>query len=151
MKRTALVAVTAGLALAGCGMGSGLFKSRDALVAAPQTCVPQRFEIYFADSEARLTGAARQAIGATAAQLRDCDIQRVQVIGLSDARGGGAANQSLSERRALAVADALKAAGWPVPVFDVDGVGETGAVTEAGAREPMRRRTEVLVEAAPRR
>lgn len=151
MKRTALIAVAAGLTLAGCGLGSGMFGSRDALVAAPQTCVPQRFEIYFADSEARLTEAARQTIGATAAQLRDCDIQRVQVIGLSDARGGGAANQSLSERRALAVADALKAAGWPVPVFAVAGVGETGAVTDAGAREPMRRRTEVLVEAAPRR
>lgn len=151
MKRIAVIAVTAGLALAGCGMGNGLFRSRDALVAEPQTCVPQRFEIYFADSEARLTEAARQAIGATAAQLRDCDIRHVQVTGLSDARGGGAANQSLSERRALAVADALKAAGWPDPVFSVGGVGEAGAVTDAGAREPMRRRTEVLVEAAPRR
>lgn len=151
MKRTVLIVMSAGLALAGCGLSNGLFGSRDALVAEPQTCVPQRFEIYFADSEARLTEAARQAIGATAALLRECDIRHVQVIGLSDARGGGAANQSLSERRALAVADALKAAGWPVPVFDVDGVGETGAVTEAGAREPMRRRTEVLVEAAPRR
>ena len=73
------------------------------------------------------------------------------MTGLSDARGGGAANQSLSERRALAVADALKGAGWPAPVFDVGGVGEAGAVTDGGAREPMRRRTEVLVEAAPRR
>tara|TARA_R110002124_G_scaffold65499_2_gene179099 strand:+ start:8223 stop:8678 length:456 start_codon:yes stop_codon:yes gene_type:complete len=151
MKRTALIAVTAGLALSGCGLGAGMFGSRGALVAVPQTCVPQRFEIYFADSEARLTESARQAIGATAAQLRDCDIQRVQVVGLSDARGGGAANQSLSERRAMAVADALKAAGWPVPVFAVEGVGEAGAVTDTGAREPMRRRTEVLVEAAPRR
>ncbi|WP_417231859.1 OmpA family protein [Brevundimonas sp.] len=151
MKRTALIAVTAGLTLAGCGLGGGMFGSRDALVAAPETCVPQRFEIYFADSEARLTEAARQTIGATAAQLRDCDIQRVQVIGLADARGGGAANQGLSERRPAAVGDALKAAGWPVPVSAVEGVGDAGAVTEAGAREPMRRRTEVLVEAAPRR
>lgn len=151
MKRTALIVATAGLALAGCGLSNGMFGTREALVAEPQTCVPQRFEIYFADSEARLTEAARQAIGATAAQLRDCDIQRVEVVGLSDARGGGAANQSLSEHRAVAVADALKAAGWPVPVFAVAGVGEAGAVTEAGAREPMRRRTEVLVEAAPRR
>ena len=121
MKRTAVIVAAAGLTLAGCGMGSGLFGSRAALVAEPQTCVAQRFEVYFADGEARLTESARQTIGATAAKLRECDIQRVQVIGLSDARGGGAANQSLSERRAMAVADALKAAGWPVPVFAVEG------------------------------
>ena len=46
MKRTALIAVTAGLALSGCGLGAGMFGSRGALVAVPQTCVPQRFEIY---------------------------------------------------------------------------------------------------------
>jgi len=49
------------------------------------------------------------------------------------------------------VAEALAAAGWPAPVFDVDAGGEEGAVTEAGVREPMRRRTEVVIEAVPRR
>jgi peptidoglycan-associated lipoprotein len=153
MKRAGMILVVGGLglALAGCGLTSELFRSRDRLVAEPQVCVPQRFEVYFADSEARLTESARQAIGLTAAKLNGCDIRRVEVTGLSDARGGGAANQSLSERRALAVADALKAAGWPAPVFTVEAVGETGSVTDSGAREPMRRRTEVLVEAAPRR
>ncbi|MDP3802757.1 OmpA family protein [Brevundimonas sp.] len=146
-RSISLLGVAAALALAGCG--GARFMDRSAVVAEPSRCVPKRFEVYFADSEARLTEPARQAIGMTAAQLQGCDIRKVQVIGLADARGGVAANQSLSERRALAVADALTAAGWPAPVFEVEAAGETGAATDAGVREPMRRRTEVLIEAAP--
>jgi outer membrane protein OmpA-like peptidoglycan-associated protein len=124
---------------------------RRAVVSEPEVCSARRFEVYFADSEAGLTDSAREAIGMAAAQLQGCEIRRVQVIGLADARGGASANQDLSERRARAVAEAFTAAGWPAPAFDLDAVGDTGAVTGSGAREPMRRRTEVLVEAAPRR
>ncbi|TAJ64676.1 OmpA family protein [Brevundimonas sp.] len=143
----ALAVAAAGLS--GCGVTR--FMDRSAVVAEPSPCTTKRFEVYFADSEARLTEPARQAIGMTAAQLQGCDIRKVQVLGLSDARGGATANQSLSERRAVAVAEALAAAGWPAPVFDVDAGGEEGAVTDAGVREPMRRRTEVVIEAVPRR
>lgn len=143
----ALAVATAGLS--GCGVTR--FMDRSAVVAEPSPCTTKRFEVYFADSEARLTEPARQAIGMTAAQLQGCDIRKVQVLGLSDARGGATANQSLSERRAQAVAEALTAAGWPAPAFDVDAGGEEGAVTDAGVREPMRRRTEVVIDAVPRR
>ena len=142
----AVAAVAAGLA--GCE-STRRFLHRDHLVAEPQVCAPKRFEVYFADSEATLTPAARQAIGMTAAQLQGCDIRKVQVVGLADARGGVQANLTLSERRARAVADALVGAGWPTPVFEVDAAGESGA-TAGGVNEPLRRRTEVLVEAAPR-
>ena len=142
-------AAVVAVGLAGCE-STRRFWDRDQLVAQPETCAPKRFEVYFADSEATLTPAARQAIGMTAAQLQGCDIQKVQVIGLSDARGGAQANLTLSGRRARAVADALVGAGWPTPVFEVDAAGETGATT-GGINEPLRRRTEVLVEAAPRR
>lgn len=142
----AALAVAAGLS----GCGATRFMDRSAVVTEPSRCTAKRFEVYFADSEARLTEAARLAIGMEAAQLQGCDIRKVQVIGLADARGGATANQDLSERRARAVADALTAAGWPAPAFDVDAVGDEGAVTGSGVREPMRRRTEVLVEAVPR-
>jgi peptidoglycan-associated lipoprotein len=149
MKRLiGLAGIAGAVGLAGCGMTG--FTDRGALVAQPSPCTAKRFEVYFADSEARLTESARQAIGMTAAQLQNCDIRKVQVLGLADARGGAAANQSLSERRAQAVAEALTAAGWPAPVFEVEAEGDQGAVTAAGVREPMRRRTEVLIEAAPR-
>lgn len=148
MKRSIVLLGLAAVTVSGCAMTG--FKNRSDLVAEPSACTAKRFEVYFADSEARLTESARQAIGMTAAQLQGCEIRKVQVVGLSDARGGAEANQSLSERRAVAVAEALTAAGWPAPVFDVDAVGDAGAVADSGVREPMRRRTEVLIDAAPR-
>ena len=149
MKRLIGFAVLAGaVGLSGCGVTR--FMDRSAVVTEPSPCTAKRFEVYFADSEARLTEPARQAIGMAAAQLQGCDIRKVQVLGLSDARGGATANQSLSERRAQAVAEALTAAGWPTPVFEVEAIGDEGAVTDSGVREPIRRRTEVLVDAVPR-
>ncbi|NBW10953.1 MAG: OmpA family protein [Caulobacteraceae bacterium] len=138
------------LTLSGCETAKGMFHDRSQVVAAPATCAPKRFEIYFADSEARLTEPARQAIGLTATQLQGCQIRSVKVLGLADARGGAQANQSLSERRATAVAEALAAAGWPSPAFEVGAAGDEGAVAAAGVREPLRRRTEVVVDAAPK-
>jgi len=123
---------------------------RGAVVTEPSACTAKRFEVYFADSEARLTEPARQAIGMAAAQLQGCEIRKVQVLGLADARGGATANLDLSQRRAQAVAEALTAAGWPAPAFDLEAAGDAGAVTDAGVREPMRRRTEVLIDAVPR-
>lgn len=149
MKRLAgFAGLVLAMGLSGCGMTR--FMDRSAVVAEPSSCTARRFEVYFADSEARLTEPARQTIGLTATQLQGCDIRKVRVLGLADARGGATANQSLSERRAQAVAEALTAAGWPAPVFEVDAGGEQGAVTDTGVREPMRRRTEVLIDAAPR-
>ncbi len=49
------------LALAGCET-SGVFKKRTDLVVAPANCSAKRFDIYFADGQASLTDAARQAI-----------------------------------------------------------------------------------------
>jgi len=122
---------------------------RSDLVATPSACAGKRFDIYFAEDEARLTEAARMAIGLTASQLRGCRIQTVRVLGLADATGGAAANQTLSERRAIAVARALADAGWPTPAFELSAAGASGAITASGVEEPLRRRTEVLVEVAP--
>ena len=145
MKRLTVLAGL--LAVAGCAETPW---SRGDLVAEPSACAPQRFDIYFRDGEAQLTDAARHAIGLTATQLQGCEIRKVNVIGLTDARGAPNANLDLSERRAQAVAEALEAAGWPAPAFSLMVAGESGSVAADGASEPMRRRTEVLVEAAPR-
>lgn len=147
-RSTMMLLATSAIALSGCGMTDKVYRTD--LIAEPETCIDNTFEVYFAEGEARLTEPARQAIGMTAARLQNCEIKRVLVTGLSDASGGAAANQSLSERRALAVAEAFTAAGWPAPAFEVGASGEQGATTTEGASEPMRRRTEVLVQAAPR-
>ena len=151
MNKAILLSVAVvGLGVSGCTSTRAMFTDREAVVSAPTACAPMRFEIYFADGEARLTEPARQAIGMTAAQLQPCQIRAVRVLGLADARGGSEANLTLSERRARTVAQALVGAGWPVPVFDVSAVGDDGASDAQGIREPLRRRTEVLVEAGPR-
>src|SRR6476661_4410414 len=115
LKMRRLILLAGLLAVAGCAAPG--FEKRSDLVVEPSACTAKRFEVYFTEGEARLTGPARQAIGMTAAQLR-----------------------------ALAVAEALTAAGWPAPVFDLNAAGDTGAVAPGGVNEPMRRRTEVLID-----
>lgn len=138
----------AGLLAAACTPVSP-FRNRDDLVRDPTHCAPQRFEVYFADNQARLTDAAREAISLNATRLQGCDVRRVRVLGLADARTGTpATNMTLSEQRARTVAEALLAAGLPRPVFEVGAAGADGAVAADGALEPMRRRTEILIEAA---
>ncbi|PZN98469.1 MAG: flagellar motor protein MotB [Alphaproteobacteria bacterium] len=145
-KFVAAAALVAGLSACASGRGP----ARETIVATPSDCRSQTFEVYFADGEARLTETARQVIGMTATHLQGCDIQRVQVIGLADASGPASLNQNLSQRRATAVAEALAAAGWPTPVFEVAAAGGQGATVAPGVTEPLRRRTEVMVTAAPR-
>ena len=151
MKRvSAVVMMALGLTAAGCAANSG-YKQRSDLVSDPSACADKRFEVYFVPDRATLTDAARMAIGMTATQLQGCQIKHVKVTGLADARSGtAAANQSISERRARAVTEALAGAGLPAPAFDIEGAGADGAVV-GGVNDPLRRRTEVLIEVvAPR-
>jgi outer membrane protein OmpA-like peptidoglycan-associated protein len=140
----------AGVGLAAALAGCSTTGREVALVAAPDTCGPKRFDVYFAENQAELTDAARTAIGLTATQLQACEIRAVRVLGLADATGTAQENLTLSQRRALAVVEALAAQGWPVPAFEVAAAGDAGAVAPGGVEEPLRRRTEVLVEAHPR-
>ncbi len=147
MTRSIIAAV--GLAALALGACTTTAPTREALVADPTACTAKRFDIYFAENQSGLTDAARSAIGLTATQLQGCRIRTVRVVGLSSATGGADANQALSEQRALSVAEALVAAGWPTPAFELAAAGDTGATTATGVAEPLRRRTEVLVDATP--
>lgn len=147
MRSTILAASLAAVALTGCS--TMRTPSRDELVAEPSACAARRFDIYFAEDQATLTDAARTAIGLTATQLQGCRITMVRVLGLASSTGSTDANQALSEQRARTVAEALVAAGWPTPAFELEAVGDQGATTASGVAEPLRRRTEVLVEASP--
>ncbi len=147
--------VIAGLGLAmigasGCEQARSVFRDRSDLVADMSPCREHRFEIYFVEGQARLTPPARELIALTAEQMRDCRIDRVHVTGLSSATGSAAVNQRLSEQRAEAVVAAMREEGWPVPGFEVEAMGEEGARTEGGGMAPLRRRTEVFINAAPR-
>lgn len=142
-----VAAVSAATALSGCS--GARFWERSDLVAEPAACAQQRFEIYFAEGQARLTEPAAELIDTTAAALRGCEIARVDVLGLADASGTPGRNLTLSQERARIVAEAFAAAGWPAPAFQLSAAGDAGATTAAGTQEPLRRRTEVIVHAAP--
>ncbi|AQR60313.1 flagellar motor protein MotB [Brevundimonas sp. LM2] len=148
MQKLVLTGLIAGVGLSACSMGPR-FRDRDDLVVTPSACAAKRFDVYFNEDQDRLTTSALEAIGLTATQLQGCRIQSVKVLGLASATGAAAENMDLSQRRAVAVAEALTAAGWPAPAFDIEAAGDAGATTTAGVQEPLRRRTEVLVEAAP--
>ncbi len=117
--------------------------------ASRPACTDVVFPIYFAEGSDQLTPTAEQVIGAQATVVHGCRIGYVSVLGLTDAAGGAAHNLDLSKRRATTVAKALAAAGLPAPKFEVSGVGENGALTDAGHPVPLRRKTEVVIHALP--
>ena len=148
MKRLCVVAA-AGLAVSACGTGA-MFGERSELIYEPSGCVEQRLDIYFDEGEARIARPAQEMIAMTGERLQGCRIEGVDVIGLASSTGDSASNLTLSERRARAVADALADAGWPSPEFTLSAGGDTGATTDGGLAEPLRRRTVVVVHARPR-
>ena len=117
--------------------------------AARPACTDVVFPIYFAEGSDQLTPTASQVIGLQASVVRGCRIGYVSVLGLTDAQGGSGRNLDLSRRRAATVARALAAAGLPAPKFEVNGAGESGALTDKGRPVPLRRKTEVVIHPLP--
>ncbi len=139
------LSATAGLTLAACTSTP----LKPMAVASRPACTDVVFPIYFAEGSDQLTSTADQVIGSEAAQVKGCRIGYVSVLGLTDAAGGAAHNLDLSRRRASTVARALASAGLPAPKFEVNGAGETGALTDKGRPVPLRRKTEVVIHALP--
>ncbi|WP_174299259.1 OmpA family protein [Caulobacter sp. S45] len=139
------LAALAALLLAGCASTP----LKPMAVGTSPSCTDVVFPIYFAEGSDQLTATADQVIGSEAAQVHGCRIGYVSVLGLTDAAGGVAHNLDLSRRRAATVAKALASAGLPTPKFEVNGAGETGALTDKGRPVPLRRKTEVVIHALP--
>lgn len=95
-----------------------------------ETVVTLATDILFAVDDATLSDAARTELGTLVADLPDG--AAVSVEGHTDSVGSDEHNQGLSDRRAAAVADALRAAR-PDLALTVTGYGETRpAVEESG-------------------
>ena len=138
-------AAGAGVLLSGCASTP----LKPMATANRPACTDVVFPIYFAEGSDQLTPIANQVIGSEAGEVRGCRIGYVSVLGLTDAAGGAAHNLDLSRRRAATVARALASAGLPSPKFEVNGAGETGALTDKGRPVPLRRKTEVVIHALP--
>lgn len=145
------VAAVAAMLVGGCAVRDRLFRDRAELVAERQPCVVTTIPVYFEEGRARLTAPARALVRETAAGLGGCHIPRVRVIGLADATGGSARNLELSDARARVVAEAFAEEGWPAPLFETLAAGDAGALRPDGSAEPVRRRVEIVIEAAPPR
>ncbi|MEW8315372.1 MAG: OmpA family protein [Candidatus Thiodiazotropha endolucinida] len=76
------------------------------------------------------------------------DIKSIEVIGHTDSTGSAAYNQSLSERRAKAVADNLKAQGVNGALFTTKGMGEASPVADNATAEgrAQNRRVELKLD-----
>ena len=73
--------------------------------------------------------------------IREASPRQVRVIGFSDTLGPADYNQTLSARRATAVADLLQRTGIPVQYVEVSGLGESvlPEPTGDGVAEPLNR------------
>lgn len=103
--------------------------------------------VLFATDSAVLRPGAVDKLRPLADYLRDNGGVRVAIDGYTDARGGTAHNQDLSERRAASVRDAFDALGVTRARFEVAGHGERDPVasnaTTTGQRQ--NRRVEVTL------
>ncbi len=141
---TAAVLVMAA-ALASCGT---VKNPRDRIVKPTRECADVTVQIYFEPQSAEVTKEGRAVLKAAAAQAKGCTVSQVSVLGLADAAGAPDANLALSEKRAQAVAQALKATGLPAATFETAAAGQAGAITAAGDARPLRRRADVTLKLA---
>jgi outer membrane protein OmpA-like peptidoglycan-associated protein len=149
VRHAAIQSAAAGLvaaSLAGCATPG---QQAQQAAARRVVCSDTDFPIYFDKGSDQLTSAATQTLAYTAGQLKGCRISEVEVLGLTDADARPGDALELSRRRAAVVARALAAAGLPAPVFDVAALGKLGSRVRGGAPTPLRRRTEVVIHAAP--
>lgn len=123
---------------------------RAKIVAMEAPCDDVTVQVYFEPDSAEVTDEGRAVLSQAASQAKGCRVDRVRVLGLADAAGAPGANLELSKRRASSVTNALAAIGLPAAEFDLDAVGQSGAVTRAGDAQPLRRRADINVELSAR-
>jgi peptidoglycan-associated lipoprotein len=139
--------VAAALVLGGleaCGSVSGL--ETQARILTQPSCSDFFFPIYFKDRSAGIPPGAMRVVRASSRRSQGCRIAEVKVVGLPDPKAPVAPPMAIAHDRAARVAESLRAAGFPEPVFELSALGEAGAgLPEA---ELPRRRVDVYVRFA---
>lgn len=110
-------------------------------------CEDVPFIVYFEWDRSDLTDQSRTVISNAADRAEVCDITRVSIEGHADRSGAAAYNVRLSERRARIVRDALITEGVAADLIFVEAKGESepAVSTQDGVREPLNRRSEVVI------
>jgi outer membrane protein OmpA-like peptidoglycan-associated protein len=103
-------------------------------------------DVLFDTGRATLKPGADRTIDRLAQALKDNPNTRVMIEGHTDSVGGDEYNMALSERRAEAVADALRSRGVPADRYEAKGLGKDFPVasndTQAGRQQ--NRRVEIV-------
>lgn len=111
-------------------------------VAKPAAVGAADLRLSFMPGSAILTEDAKGRLAKYAAALNNPKIasRRVRIEGHTDASGSARSNQTLSQRRAQAVADFLIAKGVPASRFEVVGYGSSKPLAGVPAESPTNRR-----------
>ena len=110
----------------------------------------QNFVVYFEWDKADLTSQAAAVIDQAVANITagdGCAPSAVTIAGHTDTSGASAYNEKLSQRRADIVASALVSRGVAASIISEEAKGETdlAKATRDGVREPLNRRSEVVI------
>ena len=116
-------------------------------VAAPAPAPARSYLVFFDWDKATLTERARAIVKEAADNSTRVQVTRIEVNGYTDTSGRPRYNQTLSVRRAQAVAGELVRDGVPKNVINIQGFGETHLLVATGpnVREPQNRRVEIII------
>jgi len=101
----------------------------------------------FAPASSDLTGHGKQTLNDVAAMLKRYDKTTLSIVGHTDDTGASGINQSLSERRALAVADYMIGKGVSPERMTTKGMGESSPAFANSSNENRanNRRVEIVI------
>lgn len=115
--------------------------------AEPLAAVPRDYRVFFDWDSAEVTPGAAEVLRQAAENAKEERLTVVRIVGHADRSGPVPYNQTLSERRAQAVARELARQGIPTNDVAIFGEGETEPLVETrdGVREPQNRRVRVII------
>jgi OmpA-OmpF porin, OOP family len=108
---------------------------------------PRHYTILFARGQGTLPREAEALLAALLEAMTMHPVVAIDIVGHSDRVGSVAANERLSQARAVAVREALVARGVHAALLHTDGRGEREPVvpTADNVAEPHNRRVEIVV------
>jgi hypothetical protein len=110
-----------------------------------------KYVVLFPLGKATLDSTAQATISSAKQEFDRTGSAHVTIVGHTDTSGTPAFNQTLSERRARVITDALVGLGVPQSAISESGVGENDLAVQTGpgVREAQNRRTEIDIVAPP--